>query len=641
MFGTRSREYARLTTRDHPADTPGYRLAYVPQECPFFSNLTVRETIQLAARLRRAGGGAGEEEEGAEGEVDRLIFRLGLETCADTLVGGDTGGHYVTGISGGEKRRLAIACEIAGASRSPAILIADEPTSGLDSFQADKVAEILSDIATGNGSIVVCSMHQVRTCSRRAGRSGGLTRKNQPRSAILDRIDDVLVLSPGGKVCYTGEMAGALPYFEDLEFVCPNHHNPAEFMIDLVSRNTNSKAEEAASEARIRRLQAAWADKRRREAGGGAAAPEVDAGGAKEKSVATRKAGARGRPFGRHFRLLFGRVFKQVRRDRWTHAARAVSSVVLGLAFGASNFRLGRTQKSIKSRAALMFQLCITSSMISIVKTLNSFPRERVTVSREMARDKGEAGAGGGGYGVGAYFLSKLLVETPVDALFPVLFGLIVGPLARLNAARQKEFLAVIAASSMAASSLGLSIGAICPTVDTALALGPSLMTVSIMVADQSGMFGEVPAFMQPLSNVSIVRWGFEGCMAAEMKGLTFAVDDTAMPKMGTAAAAGPGDAAASPLERFLRGFTAEGKERAARRKAVEQMAIPDGENVLEGLGISPETGVRGSIRASLAISAGNALLAFLAMAAQGKESGFKAQPLLEPEGEAGGEGGR
>ena len=94
-------------------------------------------------------------------------------------------------------------------------------------------------------------------------------------------------------------------------------------------------------------------------------------------------------------------------------------------------------------------------------------------------------------------------------------------------------------------------------------------------------------------------------------------------------------------MERFLRGFTAEGKERAARRKAVEQMAIPDGEKVLEGLGISPETGVRGSIRASLAISAGNALLAFLAMAAQGKESGFKAQPLLEPEGEAGGEGGR
>ena len=623
LFGTRSRQYTRLTARDHPADAPGYRLAYVPQECPFFSNLTVRETIQLAARLRRAGGGAGEEEEGAEGEVDRLIFRLGLEACADTLVGGDTGGHYVTGISGGEKRRLAIACEIAGASRTPAILIADEPTSGLDSFQADKVAEILSDIATGNGSIVVCSMHQ-------------------PRSAILERIDDVLVLSPGGKVCYAGEMAGALPYFEGLDFVCPNHHNPAEFMIDLVSRNTNSKAEEAASEARIRRLQAAWADKRRREAGGGAAAPEGDAGGAKEKTVATRKAGARGRPFGRHFRLLFGRVFKQVRRDRWTHAARAVSSVVLGLAFGASNFRLGRTQKSIKSRAALMFQLCITSSMISIVKTLNSFPRERVTVSREMARDKGAAGAGGGGYGVGAYFLSKLLVETPVDALFPVLFGLIVGPLARLNAARQKEFLAVIAASSMAASSLGLSIGAICPTVDTALALGPSLMTVSIMVADQSGMFGEVPAFMQPLSNVSIVRWGFEGCMAAEMKGLTFAVDDTAMPKMGKAAAAAwPGDAAASPLERFLRGFTAEGKERAARRKAVEQMAIPDGERVLEGLGISPETGVRGSIRASLAISAGNALLAFLAMAAQGKESGFKAQPLLEPEGEAGGEGGR
>lgn len=71
-----------------------------------------------------------------------------------------------------------------------------------------------------------------------------------------------------------------------------------------------------------------------------------------------------------------------------------------------------------EARQLPFLQLCITTSMMSIVKTLNSFPRERVTVCREMAR-----GQGRGGYGAGAYLLSKMLVETPVDALFPALFG--------------------------------------------------------------------------------------------------------------------------------------------------------------------------------------------------------------------------
>ena len=75
-------------------------LSYIEQDTRFFSNLTVRETLTLDARLH--GGDAS--------DVDAVIRRLGLGSCADTLVGGDTGGKEVRGISGGERRRLAIAC---------------------------------------------------------------------------------------------------------------------------------------------------------------------------------------------------------------------------------------------------------------------------------------------------------------------------------------------------------------------------------------------------------------------------------------------------------------------------------------------------------------------------------------------------
>jgi ABC-type multidrug transport system ATPase subunit len=94
--------------------------AFVEQEVTFFPHMTVRETLAFRVELKL--GSLISKHAQAE-RVQELIEELNLSKAADTIVGD----AKVRGISGGERRRLAIACELIA---SPSLIFLDEPTSG-------------------------------------------------------------------------------------------------------------------------------------------------------------------------------------------------------------------------------------------------------------------------------------------------------------------------------------------------------------------------------------------------------------------------------------------------------------------------------------------------------------------------------
>ncbi|CAI5965226.1 unnamed protein product [Closterium sp. NIES-64] len=111
--------------------------AYVMQDDLMFPALTVRETLMYAAELRLPPTVSRVEK--AE-KVRRLIRLLGLTKVENSKIGDENN----RGISGGERKRVAIGVEMIG---DPKILFLDEPTSGLDSTSAFRVVKVIKRIA--------------------------------------------------------------------------------------------------------------------------------------------------------------------------------------------------------------------------------------------------------------------------------------------------------------------------------------------------------------------------------------------------------------------------------------------------------------------------------------------------------------
>jgi ABC-type lipoprotein export system ATPase subunit len=111
-----------------PATLPWAELSYVPQRFGLVPELTVRENVELPARL------AGRRAEYA-GRVEELLERLGLDELA---------GRVPAETSIGQQQRTALARALV---LRPAVLLADEPTSHQDAGWHDAVWDQLVEAA--------------------------------------------------------------------------------------------------------------------------------------------------------------------------------------------------------------------------------------------------------------------------------------------------------------------------------------------------------------------------------------------------------------------------------------------------------------------------------------------------------------
>lgn len=151
------------------------RLGFVPQQNLVHENLTVSQQLDFYAHAVKRLGRPKVRERKAW-----VLHELGLDEVADTLI---------RRCSGGEKRRVSVACELLA---SPDGLLLDEPTSGLDPGDSGNLISVLHGLVHNNRMTALVINHDYEN--------------------IL--LFDKIVFLAHGKVCFYGTPEKLFEYFD-------------------------------------------------------------------------------------------------------------------------------------------------------------------------------------------------------------------------------------------------------------------------------------------------------------------------------------------------------------------------------------------------------------------------------------------
>ncbi|CAK8543698.1 unnamed protein product [Lathyrus sativus] len=215
---------------------PQRTAAYVSQNDLHIAELTVRETLAFSARFQGVGPRIDMLEEVSRREVERNIFPdpdidiymkavateggkenlavdytlklLGLENCADTVVGG----AMLRGVSGGQRKRVTTGEMLVGTAKA---LFMDEISTGLDSSTTYQVVKsVKQSVQLLNGTAVISLL--------------------QPPPETYDLFDDIILLSEG-HIVYQGPCQHVLEFFASIGFKCPERKSVADFLQEVTS----------------------------------------------------------------------------------------------------------------------------------------------------------------------------------------------------------------------------------------------------------------------------------------------------------------------------------------------------------------------------------------------------------------------
>jgi ABC-type multidrug transport system ATPase subunit len=185
-------------------------IGHVLQEDILDRNLTVRELLLFNAITRNKKISRTRQE--IEAIVDDVLSDLAIQHIADSIIGG--GENRAANISGGQLKRVNIACELVSLAR-PALLLADELTAGLDAAIAFELIQTLETFKQRGITIFMVIQ--------------------QPRAEIFERIDHLFLMNGAGGIVFEGPSNRVVSYLHSLGYQPNELASDADYCLDVLN----------------------------------------------------------------------------------------------------------------------------------------------------------------------------------------------------------------------------------------------------------------------------------------------------------------------------------------------------------------------------------------------------------------------
>uniref|UniRef100_A0A182VUV1 ABC transporter domain-containing protein n=1 Tax=Anopheles minimus TaxID=112268 RepID=A0A182VUV1_9DIPT len=473
-------------SRSHNSESFRKLSCYIQQHDALRPWLTVTEAMTCATHLKLGFGIAMAEKRKL---IEKILFMLGLEQKGNTPT---------MGLSGGQKKRLAIALEMIS---NPPILFLDEPTTGLDSSSCAQCISLLKRLAQ-DGRTIVCTIHTP--------------------SALLFEMFDQLYTVVQGHCFYQGPTNEMLPFLGDLGYHCPSYHNPADFMMEIAVGEYGADVGKVIKAAlkkyyeitsRCIELDSTYDDN-------GKMMETFSIGGKAEEMCKLQKqneamdnssyeeedilSNTKPASLVMQFLLLFYRNLLMTRRNYFLLFCRIFAHATVATLFGYLYSGVGPNANQVLANYVYLYGSMLMMVYTGKMAVVLSFQIEMESLTREHFNRW---------YKLGPYFLSVLLLEIPVQIFCSLIYVVISYHLTGnyVNFERFCIFALFCVAGSICAQSWGFFVGATL-SVKLAVFIGP-ILAVLFSVFGFCTRYVDITPLFKWMWHISYYRASFHGIL--------------------------------------------------------------------------------------------------------------------------------
>ncbi|XP_017885032.1 ATP-binding cassette sub-family G member 1 [Ceratina calcarata] len=431
---------------------------YIQQDDKFYPLFTVLESMWIAVNLKI---GSSLSTKAKEMLIDDVLENLDLIKTKQTKC---------ERLSGGQKKRLSIALELVD---NPPVMFLDEPTTGLDALSSSQLIRLLHSLAKA-GRTIVCTIHQ-------------------PSAVVYETFDNVYLLAEG-RCMYEGATKNTVAYFASVGLQCPKYHNPADFMIEVVSKEYGDFNDQLEKQVICHdsswRSDAAQITKKE---------PKIN----ESKATVLIQAPSE---IDRFF-VLMNRCMVLQFRDWTTTHLKMFLHLLVGILLGLLFSEAGRDgDKTISNVAYFLFScvyLCYTSMMPAVLK----FPTEMSTLKKERFNNW---------YQLRTYYIASLICSIPIQMLFAFIYSVTSYFISNqpMDANRFLMYLMVSIMLALVADSFGLLIGTMTDPVNGTF-IGAILLATFSVLSGFLALYNHMPRALYYLSYVDYLRYCLHGYVTA------------------------------------------------------------------------------------------------------------------------------